>query len=101
MSRLRTPVGQVLLLGVIMLCVPGIFNALTSMAGGIDDPAVASQATAVLYVMFAVVSLLAPVPTNIIGPRATCCTGTLGYIVCTPTADRTRDLHSLAHALHF
>ena len=72
MTRLRTPLGQVVLLGTIMLCVPGMFNAVTSMAGGIDDPAVASQATATLYVMFAVISLLAPVPTNTLGPRATC-----------------------------
>jgi MFS family permease len=77
---LHTPLRQVVLLGCIMLCVPGMFNAVTSMAGGIDDPAVASQATAVLYVMFALVSLLAPVPTNTIGPRATCCIGTFGYI---------------------
>ena len=77
----RTTRFQVLLLGLISFSVPGMFNAITSMAGGVDSPAVASQAAAALYVTFAAASLLAPVPTNVCGARLTMGVGSLGYAV--------------------
>ena len=81
MAAARTTTSQVVLLGVIFLCVPGMFNAVTSMAGGLDDPSVASPATAALYVCFAAFSLLAPVPVNVCGIRMTMALGACGYIV--------------------
>ena len=37
---------QTILLGVIFFCVPGMWNAITSMAGGLDSPSMAGAATA-------------------------------------------------------
>ena len=70
---------QTILLGVIFFCIPGMFNAVASMAGGLDDPGVASPATAALYTCFATFSLLAPVATNVCGIRATMLVGACGY----------------------
>lgn len=77
----RSVRAQTLLLGFVCFCVPGMWNAITSMAGGISDKAVASQAMAALYACFAASSLLAPVATNLLGGRATLFAGCLGYIV--------------------
>jgi hypothetical protein len=78
---MRTTTSQIVLLGLIFLCIPGMFNAVTSMAGGVDDPSVASPAAASLYICFALFSLLAPVPTNVLGIRITMVLGSCGYIV--------------------
>ena len=37
---MRTTTAQVVLLGIIFFCIPGMYNAVTSMAGGVNDPAV-------------------------------------------------------------
>ena len=58
-----------------------MWNSITSMAGGISDKSVSSAATASLYACFAVASILAPVPTNIIGARATLGLGSMGYVL--------------------
>ena len=72
--------SQVVLLGIVCFCVPGTWNAVTSMAGGIRDKTVVSEATSLLYGAFTVCSLVAPVVCNILGPRVTLFLGTLGYI---------------------
>ena len=69
---------QVLLISCICFCCPGMWNSLTSMAGGID-PQMASQATAALYLCFTLGSLPAPGICNLLGARATVLLGTLGY----------------------
>jgi MFS family permease len=56
-----------------------MWNAITSMAGGLDDARVASAATAVLYLAYGVASLIAPSVTSVIGPRVTLAVGALGY----------------------
>jgi hypothetical protein len=71
--------AQTILLGTIFFCVPGMWNAITSMAGGLDDARVASQATAWLYSTYAVSSFLAPIPCSVYGPRRTLMAGTIGY----------------------
>lgn len=73
--------AQTVLLGFICFCVPGMWNSITSMAGGISDTAVASRATASLYACFTVSSLFAPAAANYLGTRATLFVGCLGYIV--------------------
>jgi MFS family permease len=78
----RSPaIGQTVLLGLVCFCVPGMWNSITAMAGGVQDPAVSSAATACLYICFAMSSLVAPVPTNVVGPRVTLFLGSLGYAV--------------------
>eukprot|EP00966_Prymnesium_polylepis_P149584 3455678-Prymnesium_polylepis.1 len=72
---------QTVLLGLVCFCVPGMWNSITSMAGGISDKGVSSAATASLYGCFAVASVLAPIPTNIIGARATLGIGSGGYVL--------------------
>ena len=72
---------QTALLGLVCFCVPGMWNSITSMAGGISDTGVASAATASLYACFATCSLLAPMMANTVGPRATLFAGTIGYVV--------------------
>jgi hypothetical protein len=58
-----------------------MYNSITSMSGGISDQAVVSNSTSALYVCFALFSLVASVPLNILGPRITLFIGTLGYLV--------------------
>ena len=72
---------QVALIGVVCFCSPGMYNSITSMSGGISDQAVVSNSTSALYVCFALFSLVASVPLNILGPRITLFIGTLGYLV--------------------
>ena len=78
--RPRSSMSQVVLLGIVCFCVPGTWNAVTSMAGGIRDKAVVSEATSLLYGTFTVCSFVAPVVCNVLGPRVTLFLGTLGYI---------------------
>ena len=59
-ARWRTTgTAQTILLGLIFFCVPGMWNSITSMAGGIDDPTISSAATATLYTCYAISSTLA------------------------------------------
>ena len=77
---LRSARVQAVLLGLVFFCVPGMWNSITSMAGGLTDPTAASAATAALYGTFGVTSMLSPLATNVIGPRATLFVGALCYI---------------------
>jgi len=77
----RSALAQVVLIGFICFCCPGIYNAVTAMAGGIDDAEVNNAANAWLYSCFASFSLVAPAVCNQLGPRLTLFVGTLGYAV--------------------
>ena len=77
---LRSARVQAVLLGLVFFCVPGMWNSITSMAGGLTDPTAASATTAALYGTFGVTSMLSPLATNVIGPRATLFVGALCYI---------------------
>ena len=100
-GKTRSALSQVLLLGAICFCVPGMWNSITSMAGGIEDQAVVSTATAWLYGCFAVTSILAPVANNKLGSRATLFLGTLGYLIyvvslwCALCPDMLPRMHSI------
>ena len=74
----RTASSQTLLLGWIFFCVPGMWNAITSMAGGLDDARVAPAAPAGLYLAYRVASLIAPSVNSVIGPRVPLAVGALG-----------------------
>ena len=85
MFRLTLPardsaLSQVILVGFICFCCPGIYNAIVAMAGGIGDPSVNNAANAWLYSCFAVSSLVAPAVCNRLGPQKTLFLGTLGYL---------------------
>ncbi|KAI9314740.1 major facilitator superfamily domain-containing protein [Dichotomocladium elegans] len=79
-----SPVVQVVMLGLICLCCPGMFNALSGLgAGGLmaEDINLTNTANSVLYACFAVVGFFAGSVTNKLGVRWTLTIGTFGYAV--------------------
>ena len=71
--------SQVALVGLICFCEPGLYNAIISMAGGINDPELISTSNTIVYATFALSSLVAPALINAIGPRWSLTLGTTGY----------------------
>lgn len=68
------PLTQVAFVGLVCLCCPGMFNALSGIgAGGLmaSDITLTNTANSVLYACFAVVGVFAGSITNTIGVRAT------------------------------
>ena len=80
-TRYRTGTAQTVLLGLVFFCVPGMWNSITSMAGGLGDARTSSMATAATYALYAVASLVAPSICTSLGARATLFLGSLGYSV--------------------
>jgi hypothetical protein len=73
--------AQVGLVGLVCFCGPGLYNAIVSMAGGIDEPALNARSNMLVYLSFGGASLLAPALMNAIGPRHALTAGTVGYWV--------------------
>ncbi|PVU86080.1 hypothetical protein BB561_006817 [Smittium simulii] len=71
---------QVILVGLICFCVPGMFNALNSMGGGgqIDDTT-GSKANTALYTTFTIFGLLGGAIVNLLGVRITIFASALTY----------------------
>ncbi|CAN1186723.1 hypothetical protein LINPERPRIM_LOCUS11004 [Linum perenne] len=70
LSRLRynSLLVQVILIGFVCFCCPGMFNALSDIvAGGQVDPTAANNANTALYTTFAVFSILGGGFYNILG----------------------------------
>ncbi|CAN1171496.1 UNC93-like protein 2 [Linum perenne] len=83
-SRLRynSPLVQVILIGFVCFCCPGMFNALSGMgAGGQVDPTAANNANTALYTTFAVFGILGGGFYNILGPRLTLAAGCSTYVL--------------------
>lgn len=70
---------QLEVLSWICFCGPGLFNALTSLASGLDDPRVAFAGNALIYSCFAAFSLLAATVVTSVGVRAALTIGSMGY----------------------
>ena len=70
---------QVALVGLVCFCEPGLYNAIVSMAGGIDDPDLVATSNMIVYLTFSLSSILAPAIINGIGARWALTFGTLGY----------------------
>ncbi|KAI9489601.1 major facilitator superfamily domain-containing protein [Zychaea mexicana] len=82
--RLASPLVQVVLLGFVCLCCPGMFNALNGLgAGGMmaSDIALVNSANSALYACFAVVGFFAGSVTNTLGVKTTLTIGSAGYAV--------------------
>ncbi|KAG0222077.1 hypothetical protein BGW42_006905 [Actinomortierella wolfii] len=78
--RWASPLIQVLAIGVICFCCPGIFNALSSIGGGGQiDSNVDENASSALYACFSVVGLFAGAIHNKLGPKWTIFIGSLTY----------------------
>ncbi|KAI8582091.1 hypothetical protein K450DRAFT_228981, partial [Umbelopsis ramanniana AG] len=84
LSRLNTPLAQIIILGFVAFCSPGMFNSLSGLgAGGRmgSDVALVDSANAALYACFAIVGFFAGSVVNTFGPKYTLMVSTLGYII--------------------
>ncbi|KAJ3282089.1 hypothetical protein HK104_011109 [Borealophlyctis nickersoniae] len=82
MFRYASPMTQVVILGLICFCCPGMFNALNGLgAAGKADATATNNANTALAVTFAVFSLVAGGVFNIIGHRLTLLLGGLTYVL--------------------
>ncbi|KAF9292546.1 hypothetical protein BGZ68_003452 [Mortierella alpina] len=84
MARFRwtSPLAQVIAVGFICFCCPGMFNALNSLGGGGQlDSKVGQNANVALYTCFAIFGLLAGAIHNKLGPKWTIFIGCATYVL--------------------
>ncbi|KAI8887848.1 MFS general substrate transporter [Backusella circina FSU 941] len=84
LQKLNTPLIQVILLGLVCLCCPGMFNALSGLgAGGSmgSNVALVDTTNAALYGCFAIVGFFAGTFTNTVGVKYTLTIGSVGYAI--------------------
>ncbi|XP_057547696.1 UNC93-like protein 1 isoform X2 [Amaranthus tricolor] len=84
LSKLRynSPLIQVILIGLVCFCCPGMFNTLSGMGGGGQvDHTAANNANTALYTTFAVFGILGGGIYNILGPRLTLLIGCSTYVL--------------------
>lgn len=80
--RYNSPLVQVVLIGLVCFCCPGMFNALSGMGGGGQvDPTAANNANTALYTTFAVFGVLGGGIYNILGPHLTLFAGCSTYVL--------------------
>ncbi|VFQ65397.1 unnamed protein product [Cuscuta campestris] len=80
--RNDSPLVQVILIGLVCFCCPGMFNALSGMGGGGQvDPTAANNANTALYTTFAVFGVLGGGIYNILGPKLTLLAGCSTYVL--------------------
>ncbi|TIB67974.1 MFS general substrate transporter [Wallemia mellicola] len=71
---------QIVIIGFVCFCGPGLFNALTGLGGGGQaDPSIANKANAALYATFATVAWFGGSVVNLIGPIPAMMIGSAGY----------------------
>lgn len=80
--RYNSPLVQIILIGFVCFCCPGMFNALSGMGGGGQVNATASNnALTALYTTFAVFGILGGGIYNILGPHLTLFAGCSTYVL--------------------
>ncbi|KAI8381392.1 major facilitator superfamily domain-containing protein [Radiomyces spectabilis] len=82
--RFNTPLFQVTLLGLVCLCCPGMFNALSGLGAGgsmSSNVHLIDAANSALYACFSVVGFFAGSVTNTIGVKTTLTIGSIGYAI--------------------
>lgn len=78
--RYNSPLVQVILIGLVCFCCPGMFNALSGMGGGGQvDHTAANNANTALYTTFTVFGILGGGIYNLLGPKLTLLTGCSTY----------------------
>ncbi|KAF8335875.1 MFS general substrate transporter [Cantharellus anzutake] len=76
----RTPMTQVVLVGIVCFATVGMFSAVSNLgAGGLSDVALSDTANGVLYGCFTLTGFVAGGINNVLGPRLTLFLGSLGY----------------------
>ncbi|OQV07673.1 hypothetical protein CLAIMM_12073 [Cladophialophora immunda] len=84
--RLNHPFIQNLIAGLMLLCLPGIYLALTGLGAGGGKPSsqtVAANVNAILYGVFFITGWFAGSVMNLIGPNYTVFLGSIGYSLYT------------------
>ncbi|KAL3524498.1 hypothetical protein ACH5RR_017332 [Cinchona calisaya] len=80
--RYNSPLVQVVLIGLVCFCCPGMFSALSGLGGGGQvDPTAANNALTALYTTFAVFGILGGGIYNILGPHLTLFAGCSTYVL--------------------
>ncbi|OIW20380.1 hypothetical protein TanjilG_09589 [Lupinus angustifolius] len=80
--RYNSPFVQVILIGLVCFCCPGMFNALSGMGGGGQVNATASNnSLTALYTFFAIFGILGGGIYNILGPHLTLFAGCSTYVL--------------------
>ncbi|KAL5568065.1 hypothetical protein UlMin_024640 [Ulmus minor] len=80
--RYNSPIVQVILIGFVCFCCPGMFNALSGMGGGGQvDPTASDNSLTALYTTFAVFGILGGGIYNILGPHLTLLSACLTYVL--------------------
>ncbi|GLU00915.1 hypothetical protein SLE2022_182500 [Rubroshorea leprosula] len=80
--RYNSPLVQVILIGLVCFCCPGMFNALSGMGVGSQvDPTAVNNANTALYVTFSMFGVLDGGVYNIFGPRITLALGCSTYVL--------------------
>ncbi|KAG0356621.1 hypothetical protein BG005_004448 [Podila minutissima] len=80
--RWNSPLVQVIAVGFICFCCPGMFNALNSLGGGGQvDSKVGQNANVALYTCFAIFGLLSGAIHNKLGPKWTIFIGYACYML--------------------
>ncbi|KAJ3557296.1 hypothetical protein NM688_g1544 [Phlebia brevispora] len=76
----RTPMAQVIIVGVTCFTTVGMYAAVTNLgAGGTEDIALSDISNAVLYAMFSLSGFVSGGINNLLGPKLSLLLGTLGY----------------------
>ncbi|KAH9035610.1 MFS general substrate transporter [Lactarius hengduanensis] len=79
-SWYRSPMTQVVLVGITCFATVGMFSAVSNLGGGgLPDTALVDTANGVLYGMFALTGLVSGGINNLLGPRLTLSIGSLGH----------------------
>ncbi|AES72683.1 UNC93-like protein 1 [Medicago truncatula] len=82
--RYNSPLSQIILIGLVCFCCPGMFNALSGMGGGGQVNATASNnALTALYTSFTIFGILGGGIYNILGPHLTLFAGCSSYVLYT------------------
>ncbi|RCH92147.1 hypothetical protein CU097_004506 [Rhizopus azygosporus] len=79
-----SPLTQVVLLGLVCLCCPGMFNALSGLGAGgsmSSNVGLIDSANGALYGCFAIVGFFSGTFTNTVGVKHTLTIGSIGYVV--------------------
>ncbi|RKP07601.1 UNC93-like protein [Thamnocephalis sphaerospora] len=80
MLAYRSPMVQIIMLGFVLFCTAGMFNAVNGMGGGGQvDTSIAAKSNTALYACFAVFGVLAGVVNNILGEKVLMFGGALTY----------------------
>ncbi|EPB88184.1 hypothetical protein HMPREF1544_05017 [Mucor circinelloides 1006PhL] len=80
----NTPIVQIVFLGLVCLCCPGMFNALSGLGAGgsmSSNVALTDAANGALYGCFAIVGFFAGSVTNTLGVKYTLTVGSIGYAI--------------------